>query len=325
MLRFLVEDQQVNEYENLIEEVESKASPFKEILGKEDFSYFSVAINDHLVSLESSFRLQVNVKNIGIFHFIFDKDGFNKDEIVNQVFELRKIEVNNQTSAEEKVNALFNIVERQSLLFLVYEESSFSFLDINFLRHSVIRGIQIFVVKNTNEKKVYELNIGEQKQQKEVAAKKQKKERVHSEKHLLKQISDKKFHFLLLIVSTTLFEVSIPLAIVNIYTSNAIYIFLFICAMVGIGMDGYSYYDLFKKYSPASFLGLFSYLSNLIGIGAGVGLFALFYNLSNLEEGVPPLTNMILIGLLVCIIVCGAIIGVTALLPKGNKQQNSED
>ena len=81
-------------------------------------------------------------------------------------------------------------------------------------------------------------------------------------------------------------------------------------------MDGYSYYELFQKYSPKSSISIVSYISNLIGIGVGVGIFALFYKLSNFEEGIPTSGKMILIGLLISIIISAASVGITYVIPK---------
>ena len=123
-------------------------------------------------------------------------------------------------------------------------------------------------------------------------------------------------HNPLLFVSTTLFAVSIPLAIINIYSKNAIYIFLFVCALIGIGMDGYSYIDLFKHYGLSRQESVASYISNVIGIGAGTGLFVLFYNLSNVNENTPSMGNILLAGILISLGICLVTILVSYLVAR---------
>ena len=320
MFKFVNQNGKENVFEERIVEIDRSISPIKEILNKNDFSSFSVLLNEQNISLQDSFQLQVNVKDVGSFRFIFNKEGFDKDETINKISALKDIDVIDVRTAQNKVNMLLNIVDQPSLLFMVYESLDDLYIDENYFRYLMNHQIQTFLIKKEQKEEImYELNVGEQPidNQKKKSSKKINKEGI---KKFFKQVADKKFHFLLLLVSSILFEVSIPLAIVNVYAKNAIYVFLFICSLIGIGMDGYSFYDLFKKYSPKHSLSIASYVTNVIGLGAGIGLFALFYNLSNLEEGVPSMGSMIWIGLLISLIVCGAVIAVAYFLPKKKKK-----
>ena len=320
MFKFINPNGQENTFEERVVEINNNVSPIKEIIQKNNFYDFSVAINDQVIPLEDSFQLQVNVKEVGTFRFIFNKDGFEKEEIINRVSELKNIEVVDGNTAKNKVSALLNIVEKPYLLFMIYEQYDDSYIDYDYFKFLMNREIQTFLIKKEKKQEVFEISVGEQENGSNESEKnKQSKGKLFSKdniRNFFKQVLDKKFHFLLILVSTTLFEVSIPLAIVNIYSKNAIYVFLFICSLIGIGMNGYSYYDLFKRYSPKSSLSITSYITNLFGIGVGIGLFALFYNLSNLEEDVPAVGSMILIGLLVSIIICAANVVITYFLPK---------
>ena len=323
MFKFIDENGQESQFNDLVVEIERNISPIKEILGKNDFSSFSVSIDERTFSLEESFQLQVNMKDVGVFRFIFNKDGFDKDTIINEISALRELEVIDAKTAQNKVSALMSIVDQPSLLFVIFESLDYLYIDENYFHDSLNRQIHVFLIKKElTKEQMYELNIGQvSKQDGEVKKKKTiKKEKNESLKAFFKQLGEKKFHFLLILVSTTLFEVSIPLAIVNVYNNNAIYIFLFICSIIGIGMDGYSFFDLFKKHGFRSSMSLASYISNFIGLGVGVGLFALFYNLSNLEDGVPSMTSMIWIGLLVSLIISMAIVTITYFIPKTKKK-----
>lgn len=319
MFKFISSSGKENQFEERVVEIEKSISPIKEILAKNDFSDFSIVLNEQTISLQDCFQLQVNVKDVGSFRFIFNKEGFDKDTIINKISSLKDIEVVDVRTAQAKIEALLSIVDIPSLLFMVYEEIDDFYIDSNYFYYLMNHNIQTFLIKKEKEDlPLFELNIGDDI----IETKPVKKKKIfkgiskESTKRFLKQLSDKKFHFLLLVVSTTLLEVSIPLAIVNVYAKNAIYIFLFICSLIGIAMNGYSYYDLFRKHHPKEPLCMASYIANAFGIGAGVGLFALFYSLSNFEEGVPAVGSMILVGLLVSLIICGATIAITFFLPK---------
>lgn len=327
MFKFVSSNGQETQYADNICEVNKTISPFKEIVTKNDFSGFSIALDNQSLSLADTFQLQVNVKEVGVFHFIFNKEGFDKDDIISRVSSLKDIEVNDMLSAKNKVTFLLNIVDKPCLLFMVYEEYDGSYLDVNYFRIYFHKNIQTFFIRPERDIELYELNIGDSYQveaprtKKFVKVKTEKREKTN----YLKLINEKKFHFLLIIVSSTLFEVSIPLAIINIYSSNAIYIFLFVCSLIGVGMDCYSYYDLFKRTDPKSQLSILSYVSNAIGIGIGIGLFALFYHLSDIGEGIPSVGSMILIGLLICLILCAAVVVISYFLPKKNRQSKKSD
>ena len=322
MFKFISQNGKENIFEERVVEIEKSISPIKEILNKNDFSSFSILLNEQTISLLDSFQLQVNVKDVGSFRFIFSKDGFDKDDIINKISTLKDINVIDVRSAQNKVNALINIIDQPSLLFMIYDALDDLYIDENYFRYLMNHQIQTFLIKKEQEEEImYELNVGEQpvdnQNKKKKSSLKINKEGI---KKFFRHVAEKKFHFLLLLVSSILFEVSIPLAIVNVYSANAIYIFLFICSIIGIGMDGYSFYDLFKKHGPKHSMSIASYVTNVLGIGVGVGLFALFYNLSNLEEGVPSMGSMIWIGLLISLILSGAIIIVAYFLPKKRKK-----
>ena len=329
MFKFISPNGQETQYEERISDIKNNVSPIKEIISKKDFSSFSIVRDEQTISLQDVFQLQVNVKEVGTFHFIFNKEGFEKDEIINRIASLKEIEITDARTAKNKVTLLLDIVDRPCLLFMIYDGLDNSYIDKTYFTMFMNKDIQtFFIVKEQEAVEFYEVSVGEEEPQADAQkSKKSSSGKLNKAKikQFFKLIADKKFHFLLILVSTVLFEVSIPLAIVNIYAFNAIYVFLFICSLIGIGMNGYSFCDLFKKTNPKSQLSIASYLTNVLGIGIGIGLFALFYHLSNVGEGVPSMGSMILIGLLVCLILCGAIIAVAYFIPKKNKQPKNSN
>ena len=322
--------------------VKKKVSPIKEILAKKDFSDFSILLKDETIPLENAFHLQVNVKLVGTFHFIFNKEGLLIEELVSQISPLKDEEIFDGVTAREKVKTLLNIVNKPTLLFMVYDEEETTYLDSYFLQNCNT-AIQTFVIEK--EKPYIEVDyykeivvgtieeeepknerkekINKIKTKKAPTTKTKKKSKI-SLKSFFASIVEKKFHYLLLFVSTTLFSVSIPLAIINIYSANAIYVFLFICALIGIGMDAYSYIDLFKHYGLIKQESVASYITNILGIGSGIGLFILFYHLSNVAENTPAMGIIILIGAGISLGICLIAVLVSYLIAKRKPKAKKE-
>lgn len=328
MFKFISPKEQEINIDSIISKVDKSFSPINEIVGKKDFSNYSVLIGEQKISLADCFQLQVNAKSIGTFHFIFSKEGFNKDEIIPQISILKDINVFDEATAKEKVSKLFEITNSYNPLFIIYLETEDSVITSISLKPLFNDSIQTFIIKKEQPAEMFSLEIGQNEEEPEQEPKKKAKKSKSPKqktsfkkfmKNLGMEIGEKKFHFLLILVSTLLFEVAVPLAILNIYSANALYIFLFICALVGIGMNGYSYYDLFKKTKWNNSISVVSYITNLIGIGIGVGLFILFYNISTIEENTPAIGNLIVIGLLVSFIICIASIVITNFIPKTKK------
>ena len=323
MFKFIPPKGEAITFAQSIVEVEEDFSPIKEILKKNDFSnfYFVPSDNDEdKIALSSVFQLQVNVKNVGVFHFIFKSEGFNKEEVVNQVSALKDMNVDNSESARYKVNALISILKNYDPLFAVYKENPDTYYYAYQLDMIINRMFPVFVVKGEEDLQMDEIFIGDTFFEESASKPEKKKKAVKiSKDKLLKDLNKNKFSLLLVFVSTVLIQVSIPLGILNVYSKNALYIFLFICGVIGIVMNAYCYIDYFRNRNIKNPLFLFSTLSNLIGLGVGIGVFAIFYNISNKEEGVPAIGSFIAIGVLVTLIVVAATIAIIYFIPRKNK------
>ena len=323
MVKFISPKDNVTSFSQNIIEVDEDFSPIKEILKKSDFSqyFFVPSDNDEdKISLGSVFQLQVNVKNVGVFHFIFKSEGFNKEEIVNQISGLKDMNVDNAESARYKVGALVSIVRSYDPLFAVFKESPDTYYYSYQLDLVINNMFPVFVVKPEEEYQMDEFVIGDNIYE-ESASKPEKKKRSLkiSKDKLLKDLLKNKFSLLLIFISTLLLEVSIPLAILNIYAKNAIYIFLFICGVIGIVMNTYCYIDYFRNRNVKNPLFLISVASNVLGLGTGIGIFAIFYNISTKAEGTPNIGSLIAIGVLVTVIIVAATIAIIYFIPRKNK------
>lgn len=323
MVKFISPKDNTTSFSQGIIEVDEDFSPIKEILKKSDFSqyFFVPSDNDEdKISLGSVFQLQVNVKNVGVFHFIFKSEGFNKEEIVNQISGLKDMNVDNAESARYKVGALVSIVKNYDPLFAVFKESPDTYYYSYQLDLVINNMFPVFVVKPEEEYQMDEFVIGDNIYEESASKPEKKKKSLKiSKDKLLKDLLKNKFSLLLIFISTLLLEVSIPLAILNIYAKNALYIFLFICGVIGIVMNTYCYIDYFRNRNVKNPLFLISVASNVLGLGIGIGIFAIFYNISTKAEGTPNIGSLIAIGVLVTIIIVAATIAIIYFIPRKNK------
>ena len=323
MIKFITPKGNPVEFVSNINEVDEGFSPIKEILKKNNFSdyYFVQGENEEVkISLGDCFQLQVNVKLVGVFHFLFKNEGFNKEEVIKQVSALKDLKVDNEESAKYKVEALLNTLKNYNPLFVVYKECDDSYYFSYELETAINNQFPLFIVKVEKNDSVSEFFVGENQyeERSNKPEKKKKATKINKEK-LLKELNSNKFSLLLVFVSTVLLQVSIPLAVLNIYSKNALYIFLFICGSIGAVMNGYCYFDYFKNKNIKNPLFLFNVLSNLIGLGIGIGIFAIFYNISTKAEGTPGIGSFIAIGVLVTLILVAATITVIYFIPRKNK------
>ena len=325
MIKIIDPKEEIVVYDNSFNEVSDKVSPFKEILKKGDVSsyYFVDGEDDsNKISLGEAFHLQVNAKGVGEFHFFFKGEDFKKDEVINQVATLKEIMIRDSISARHKITTLVNIVKDYNPLFVVYREYEDTYLYLYEINSLISQSMPCFAIPQEQEvADIQEFSIGEVEEE-EISTTstfkkpKTKKKFKYSKKQFINDISRNKFHLLLVLISTLLVEISMPLAILNIYSSNYLYIFLFVCGAIGIAMNIYSYLDYFKRKDLTNPVFYYSLTANAIGTGVGIGVFAIFYNISTKAEGTPGLGSLILIGFLITFIICGATVALVYFVPR---------
>ena len=153
MFKFISPNKEETVFEEKVVEIDKKSSPFKEILEKKDFSGFSISLNEQTISLMDSFQLQVNVKSVGTFRFIFNKEGFEKDEIINQVTSLKDIEITDIRTAQNKIDALLSIINKPYLLFMIYEGLDDLYINNDYFHQQMNKDIQTFLIKKEKDNK----------------------------------------------------------------------------------------------------------------------------------------------------------------------------
>lgn len=325
MIRFISPKNNVVSFNNGIVEVNGDVSPIREILRKNDFSNFYYApdeTDDNKIKLSDTFQLQVNVKCVGVFHFIFKTSSFKKEDILREVSGLKDLNVDNAESAKYKVAALINIVKNYDPLFGIYKEETDTYYYLYELEGAVNHLFPVLVVRAELDVQTSVFNIGEEEHNELAASQEQKKKTYkYSKERILKDITRNKFSLLLVFVSTILMQISIPLGILNVYANNALYIFLFICGVLGVAMNTYCYADYFKSRYIKHPLFLCNIISSLIGIGVGIGVFAIFYHISTKAEGTPGLGSFILMGVLISLIIISSTIAIIYFIPRKNKNK----
>ena len=284
MLRlFLLEENQI-EFSEIKNQIDGNLSPFKEILDRSHYGDYSFSINENeVIYFKDIYDLTINLSNYGHFHLFYKKEGFNKDEMIDKVYELK--------GSEDPLNSLFSLIEDNNPLFILFKSR---------------KGASVNKDEVVNS---YNLNIPFLYDEKEEAITEKKKE----EEHLspLQLLARNKFHFLLLLVSTILFSSSIPLAVLNINANNALWIFLIICSLIGVAMTEYDYYDYFKKGGLKTLFFLLSSIDNLLGLIAGSLVFVIFYNISNKPDPDPGLKHYLIVGILLSLSAIILVIGLT--------------
>lgn len=328
MVKFINSKEEVLNFENLLNEIKENDSPFKEILKKGDLSstYFINGENEEdKICLGECFQLQVNVKAVGVFHFFFKLEGFNKEEVIKKVAILKDIIVKDSETATNKISVLIDVLKQYNPLFMLYKEYEKSFFVIDDLEKVTKNAFPVLYIKTEVIEEIQEVTVGKEDND-EVTKTEKKKFQFKNVKtsfiKIGKCLAKNKFHILLILVSTLLIQVSIPLGIFNIYSANMLYIFLFICAAIGVAMNAYCYIDYFKSKTIKDMLFVLSAITNVVGIGAGIGAFAIFYTISTKTEKTPPMGNLILLGLLISSIIIIVTIITTYIIRKTIKPKN---
>ena len=259
-------NEQTFEYQSLINQIDKNDSPFKEIINRENLTSICLFNDEKEYVLDQLLELKVNIKQIGSLYVFLETNNLDKKELFSQIKELKMVEVNDLESAKGKLDSLLSILNNQPVLLSIFDFYSNSYLDESIFQDSFNASCPFFYFKK-------EQCVENDVEIKEVSDEKKKEPLtfVNVLKESGRLLIRFKFHFLLLIVATLLFSVSIPLAVLNVFSNNLLYIFLIICAAIGIAMNAYCYFDHFKKNKFVSAMTFLSIITNVISIGISVG------------------------------------------------------
>ncbi len=259
------------------------------------------------------FHLKVNIKYVGSLSSFFVVDSFNKEELIQKIANLREIKVIDKATATEKVKSLFEILNEVSPLFSVYkskkEKYSLTSEELCSLEHN----FALLYHEHKEEEEIVVQKLPKIKKEKAPKVIKEKKEKVPF-KELVKEtfgkvkavltfffepFNKKKFYFLFIFVSSFLIEFTISVGLYHCYAGKMLLIFFFVVSLVGAVLNYFVIKDIkniimdYRIYSMVI-------LTDLLGIGAGVGALAIF-NVTQKEvpANLPPLGKLILFSVLI--------------------------
>ena len=250
--------------------VSSSLSPIKEILGKNELTDWSIKLEEEELPFDSIFTLRVNVKKVGSISFLFKKEGFNKEEVVTKIIDLKEIKVKDHETAVSKVKSLFEITSQNSPLFVIckgngdYQLSEEEFKEI-------CSTLCFFVNK-----------VEEESEDQSNSSSKFKLE------NPFKVLAKDKYHFIFGLVAAFLIGFTVSIAIFDIYLGKMIYIFFFICALAGMTLNGFIYNDSFKHGKIKSTYFILTVASSLVGYLLSFGGYYLFLSLSKDKPTTEP-------------------------------------
>lgn len=126
MIKFYSSKDDIQEYKEELNRLESIPSPIKEILEKSDYTSYSFSLNENeeKISLKDAFVLLVNIKDSSSVYFLFDNKTFNKEEAVEKISALKDIVVTDINSCKIKTSELFKIVSIYKPYFIIYQSKN---------------------------------------------------------------------------------------------------------------------------------------------------------------------------------------------------------
>lgn len=266
--------------------VESSLSPFKEIVKKQESTGFAVKFEENEVKFDDIFTLQFNVKKVGSVSCLFKKDDLNKEEIINEITNLKEIKVKDIDTAKSKIKSLLEIIKKYNSLFVVYKPNGDFLLNEDQFKEAT--DLVTFYMEQVNE----DAEIDDSKKVKL--------------ENPIKVIKKDKYHFLFAIIASFLIGFTISIAIFDIYLGKLIYIFFFICSIAGMTLNGFIYNDSMKKNKFLSTHFIITSCSTLLGLALSVGGYLIFKNVSKDKPAQnPSIFLMIIIAILLILLSAG--------------------
>lgn len=275
------------EYKDNFSTCDINESPIKEFIYQENYFVFSFTLNDseEEISLKDAFTLKVNIKGNGSVIISLPLKDSPKGEILSQIMDLKKMEINDLSSSKEKMKTLLTLIKEYHPYFVIYEPKDEYHLSLDEIREIYPLGeTPLLYVPYVEQKEVVK-----EEAPKEVTQKKDEKEidvsklsgfdKFKAQAKLdIKNIIKNKYHFIFLTISTFLFGFASSVGLCNAIIGKTISILFFVCAGVGLFLGTYIYIDYFKERKIKDRLFIYSVLYNLLGYLISLLASYLFYN-----------------------------------------------
>ena len=319
---FSAEEKETFSFDNLLNEISNTDPLFKPILKKEHNNDYCVSFDEEeKVELSSTMQLQVNISTVGSFHFVLNDKDINRKEMIQSVSELREMEVVDLESSKAKVVALFEIMKKYNLLFVLYEPKGNYQLSLEQLDFNEF----IFYVKQENEVLEEPKPVVENKKEVTIVAKSNKKVGISK---IFVPLQSDHIHYLFVVIATFLISFTIATGIYHMYKQNTIYIFFFVCTGIGAILNAFVYIDFFNKKNWAIWGLIWSIIFMGIGVLAGALGFYLFFSFQteNPESLSSPTSVMLIQSLLtVAVSVVTGFVGFGVSLLKKKDTKDEEE
>lgn len=285
-MKFIDSTGKETEYLGSFNEVDKLLYPFKEIVTKKDLTGLSLVLDTPL-SGEEVFQLQVNVKNSGTVIFLFKKEGFDKEAVINDVSPLKEMSSKNKESTAKKIAALFDIMNKYSPLLSIYSPVGKCLLSKDEYL-PLTKGLLSF----------YLIEV-----KKENSPEEKKEKTSFKFENPFRIIANDRFHFLFALVASFLISFTVAISIYDMYLGKLIYIFFLVCTLAGMVLNAFIYYDTIHSHKIKDMYSIVTAVSSLAGFGAGIGGYAIFKALSKEIPKEQPQMWMIILFMLLAIVV----------------------
>ena len=273
-MKFINKNGNELEFLKRFNQINSSISPIKELFGKNELTDWSIKLDEEEIGFDNIFTLKVNVKKVGSVLCLFKKDNFNKEEVVNEVINLKEIKVKDLETSKSKVKSLLEIVEKREPLLTLYRPSGDYQLDEETYQQ-LGYSICLYVIPSNS--------VEEQDDSKKIKL-----------DNPFKVLAKDKYHFVFGIVAAFLIGFTISIAIFDMYLGKLIYIFFLICTLAGMTLNGFIYHDSIKRNKLLSTHFILTVAASLVGYALSIGGYILFKSLAKEKPTTDPKLLLIL-------------------------------
>lgn len=259
--------------------VEQNNKFINDVFDHEELNSYFFSINDEdAQDFDKLYQLDIKISNVGKMSFFFLKEEINKDEIIQEIQILKDLDVSNIENKKIKVNKLIEIAKNKQALFAIFSSNQIDTLQLENFSNSPLKIIYVL----PDKKKLEKAN----------------KQRGKIGSYFL-LLGKEKLLVIFSIVAALIIGFVMTLGIYHCYPNNPVYIFSFICSAAGATLNFFVYRDILKKYNVISPMFITGIILNILGIGAGAGIFVGYYNiLTNIPPEIPGLGTLVGIGIL---------------------------